>query len=86
MASRTDDSTGHRLYYEDVKSVLRTDIGDRISGRSVEKEMEASMAHLGTVDPEVAGILNKELRRQQNNIELIASENFVSEEVLEAQG
>lgn len=44
------------------------------------------MAHLGTVDPEVAEILNKELQRQQNNIELIASENFVSEEVLEAQG
>ena len=30
--------------------------------------------------------LNKELERQQNNIELIASENFVSKDVLELQG
>jgi len=44
------------------------------------------MTGLTRVDPEVADALNKELHRQQNNIELIASENFVSEEVLAAQG
>jgi len=44
------------------------------------------MTRLESVDPEVAEILNKELHRQQNNIELIASENFVSQDVLEAQG
>src|SRR5664279_3145484 len=44
------------------------------------------MTGLTRVDPEVADALNKELHRQQNNIELIASENFVSEEVLVAQG
>jgi glycine hydroxymethyltransferase len=37
-------------------------------------------------DPEVAGAIAKELRRQQNKIELIASENIVSRAVLEAQG
>src|SRR5450830_752147 len=44
------------------------------------------MTDLMRVDPEVADVLNKELHRQQNNIELIASENFVSEAVLAAQG
>ncbi|MCE5193287.1 MAG: serine hydroxymethyltransferase [Candidatus Cryosericum sp.] len=44
------------------------------------------MTHLEAVDPEVAEILNRELHRQQNNIELIASENFVSQGVLQAQG
>ena len=37
-------------------------------------------------DPEVAKILGGELRRQQDQIELIASENIVSKAVLEAQG
>ena len=37
-------------------------------------------------DPDIAGVLNKELRRQQDQIELIASENIVSRAVLEAQG
>ncbi len=37
-------------------------------------------------DPEVEAVLTAELRRQQNNLELIASENFTSEAVLEAQG
>jgi glycine hydroxymethyltransferase len=38
------------------------------------------------VDPEIAGSLFLEKQRQQDNIELIASENFVSPAVLEAQG
>jgi len=37
-------------------------------------------------DSEIYEIIQKELRRQRENIELIASENFVSEAVLEAQG
>lgn len=37
-------------------------------------------------DPELFGFIHNELERQQNSIELIASENFVSEAVLEAQG
>lgn len=37
-------------------------------------------------DHEIFSLIEKELTRQQNNIELIASENFVSEEVLAAQG
>ncbi|HXR07403.1 MAG TPA: ribose 5-phosphate isomerase B [Candidatus Acidoferrum sp.] len=41
---------------------------------------------LRSVDPEIAGALFLEKQRQQENIELIASENFVSPAVLEAQG
>ena len=37
-------------------------------------------------DNEIFGAINKELKRQQNQIELIASENIVSKAVLEAQG
>ena len=37
-------------------------------------------------DPEVAAAIGDELRRQQDKIELIASENIVSRAVLEAQG
>ncbi|MGA0608519.1 serine hydroxymethyltransferase [Phenylobacterium sp. VNQ135] len=41
---------------------------------------------VGQADPDVAAILNGELRRQQEQIELIASENIVSKAVLDAQG
>ncbi|MEE8360174.1 MAG: serine hydroxymethyltransferase [Candidatus Omnitrophota bacterium] len=41
---------------------------------------------LRSVDPQVSQAILKELERQNKNVELIASENFVSEEVLEAQG
>src|SRR5499433_2773004 len=38
------------------------------------------------VDPEVAAAIENETRRQHEGLELIASENFVSEAVLEAAG
>lgn len=37
-------------------------------------------------DPEIADLIEKELNRQQNTIELIASENFTSEAVMAAAG
>src|SRR5687767_12028046 len=43
-------------------------------------------AHVSQTDPELNDALNKELGRQQHEIELIASENIVSRAVLEAQG
>ena len=43
-------------------------------------------AGLGQTDPAVADAVAKELNRQDNQIELIASENIVSRAVLEAQG
>jgi glycine hydroxymethyltransferase len=41
---------------------------------------------LSEVDPEIARLIRDETRRQAEGLELIASENFVSEAVLEAQG
>ncbi len=41
---------------------------------------------LATADPALAGAIGRELKRQQGEIELIASENIVSRAVLEAQG
>lgn len=41
---------------------------------------------VGASDPDLAAVLHKELKRQQDQIELIASENIVSKAVLEAQG
>ena len=43
-------------------------------------------APLSEVDPEIAGVLDAELRRQQRTLEMIASENFVPQAVLEAVG
>ena len=43
-------------------------------------------ARLAETDPDLAKALGNELRRQQDGIELIASENIVSAAVLEAQG
>ena len=37
-------------------------------------------------DPSIMEIIQKEISRQQNHIELIASENFVSKQVMEAMG
>src|SRR5438105_15371943 len=41
---------------------------------------------LGEADPAVADAIGAELKREQQQIELIASENIVSKAVLEAQG
>ena len=41
---------------------------------------------LSSVDPEIAAVLDQELGRQRDTLEMIASENFVSRAVLEAQG
>ncbi|MDQ3065761.1 MAG: serine hydroxymethyltransferase [Actinomycetota bacterium] len=43
-------------------------------------------AGLADVDPEIAELLGRELERQRNQIELIASENFTWPSVLEAVG
>ena len=44
------------------------------------------MSFLEKIDPKVSQAIDLETRRQAGKIELIASENFVSEAVLEAQG
>ena len=49
----------------------------------INPELEKSLA---LVDPQVSDAIHQETRRQANQLELIASENFVSEAVLEATG
>ncbi|MBW2520936.1 MAG: serine hydroxymethyltransferase [Deltaproteobacteria bacterium] len=41
---------------------------------------------LAQFDPEISSVIGKETKRQEYSLEFIASENFVSESVLEAQG
>lgn len=41
---------------------------------------------LAEVDPEISKVIEQELNRQRNTLELIASENIVSRAVMEAQG
>lgn len=48
--------------------------------------MSGIYEHVKANDPEVYEALISELKRQNRNLEMIASENFVSEAVLEAQG
>src|ERR1700760_5059197 len=43
-------------------------------------------APLAEVDPDIAELLGKELGRQRDTLEMIASENFVPRSVLQAQG
>jgi glycine hydroxymethyltransferase len=49
-------------------------------------ELRRMSRPLAEVDPEVTDALNDEVRRQATGLELIASENFISEAVMEAMG
>ena len=53
------------------------------AGMTMQGFFNSSLAH---TDPEVASAINDELKRQQDQIEMIASENIVSTSVMEAQG
>ncbi|MFN2464676.1 MAG: serine hydroxymethyltransferase [Candidatus Dormibacteria bacterium] len=55
--------------------VTRSPLADAVSGPS-----------MAEVDPEVHGLIEREIDRQQTKLELIASENFVSRAVLQAAG
>jgi len=48
--------------------------------------MLTRLNRLRDIDREISGLIEQELERQRNKIELIASENFVSPAVMEAQG
>ena len=48
--------------------------------------VEKAMKYISAYDPEVARVLDLELRRQRSHIELIASENLVSAEVMAVMG
>jgi glycine hydroxymethyltransferase len=54
--------------------------------QNVEMLERSQMPVLSEYDPDVAAMIRREVDRQRHGIELIASENFVSEAVLEAMG
>ena len=56
------------------------------AGRTAGERDRFFEAPLDRADPDVQSAVTAELRRQQRQIELIASENIVSRAVLEAQG
>lgn len=61
-------------------------IRDESAGKRHYGVTKIDSAHLETADPEIFTAIKQEQRRQHDKIELIASENIVSQAVLEAQG
>lgn len=55
-------------------------------GNSKTQKLTAKLEHVKTEDRAIYDAIENERKRQQSNIELIASENFVTEAVMEAQG
>lgn len=72
---------------EDLEDIFHAWFGEEFEGgRHIDRLAKASGSPLAVVDPEIADYIEEERRRQNNNIELIASENFTSPAVMEAQG
>jgi glycine hydroxymethyltransferase len=85
--------SGHKTTIEKAKKILDAFIAGKFEGgrherrvRKMDEKLAPANLRLRNVDPEVAGAIEHERTRQQENIELIASENFVSPAVMEAQG
>jgi len=84
---------GAKISPETGKKIIEAFLNAKFEGgrheRRVHKmEAPSTPAGLGLaqVDPEIALAIDQERQRQQQNVELIASENFVSPAVMEAQG
>jgi len=78
---------------EQAKKIVEAFINAKFEGGRHERRVIKMDAHpapaalrLRNVDPAIADAIENERRRQQENIELIASENFTSPAVMEAQG
>src|SRR5262249_45139692 len=78
---------------EEARRIVDAFLGARFEGGRPERrvgKMETRIIptdfRLAAVDPEIAEAIERERQRLQQNIELIASENFVSPAVMEAQG
>jgi len=76
--------TDYEVVSECVDTFLKTSFeGDRHVNRIEKIETESTECGL---DYELDSVVKNELERQQNNIELIASENFASKNVMKYQG
>ena len=85
-AAATDEALAKRIL--DAFIETRFEDGGRHERRVNKMEPDAAPGSrcLDTVDPEIAEAIRAETSRQQDNIELIASENFTSPAVMQAQG
>ena len=73
-AQRTDEEIAKEI----ISAFLNADFED---GGRHERRVNKINCNVPTIteqDPEISSAINKEIQRQQNNIELIASENFAS--------
>jgi glycine hydroxymethyltransferase len=84
---------GKETTAEEAKKIVDAFLQARFEGGRHERrvnKMEIQIIptdlRLQAVDPEIATAIERERQRQQENIELIASENFTSPAVMEAQG
>ena len=72
---------------EDAISIVEAFLATSFEGgRHAQRVVKASGSCLAVSDPEVFAVIEAEGRRQRDHVELIASENFVSGAILEAQG
>ncbi len=62
------------------------DLGKAILRRMADFASAPINASLASSDPVIAGLIDQEQKRQETHLELIASENFASRAVMEAQG
>ena len=79
----------HQMEFSNVKEIVTSFINTEFDGgerhvRRINKIQEAESCHSN--DPELAKAIDQEIERQQNNIELIASENFASQNIRSIQG
>jgi glycine hydroxymethyltransferase len=78
---------GNVVDRERVTEIVEAFLGTEFDGGRHERRIgKASGSRIETLDPEVHAAMVAEEQRQRFNIELIASENFASPAVMEAQG
>lgn len=83
--SNTDEDTAKLIIDQFIKTDFET--GGRHEKRVSKIEpSDIKDLNLSKVDPEILEVINNETKRQQENIELIASENFTSPAVMRVQG
>ena len=81
-AQKMDEQTAKNI----LSAFLDADFEDGGRHERRVNKINCNVSLITEQDPELSAAINKEIQRQENNIELIASENFASAAVREAQG
>lgn len=79
-------ATRRRRWLVAVRRASRDRLEDVTAAPHARPDTATMSAPLDQVDPDIAELLGKELGRQRDTLEMIASENFVPRAVLQAQG